>query len=418
MIKSKYRVVATGIGVLAPNGIGKDAFWNATLNGISGIKELTLIDPAPYPCKIAGEIRDFHADEYLDFKVVKRTGRAVHLGMAATKFALKDAGISEQEVDKEIFELIMGIGCPSMDIIGNSYEAFLTRGPERVPPYTTLGGSIHSPASTVVNMFNLKSPSITLSTNCTAGMNAIGYGFESIRSGRLKMAITGGIDAPINKFTFASFCQAGMLTLFSGDPTKASRPFDKLRDGGILSEGAAVIILEELNHALMNKRTIYGEIIGFGSISDNSNGQDSNGNGALRGMIYVMDKALKDANVSPENIDYISAHAPSDPYLDKIETDSIKSYFGDLAYKIPLSSIKSTIGNPVAAAASLQVVASLLSLRDQRIPPTINYENPDPDCDLDYVPNIMRYNNINTILVNSRGLGGSFSALVLKKFKL
>jgi 3-oxoacyl-[acyl-carrier-protein] synthase II len=418
MISPEYRAVATGIGVLSPNGIGKNAFWQASLMGISGIKQLTFIDPDPFPSKIAGEIRDFSPTDYLDFKLVKRTGRAVHLGMAATKLALEDAGMQKDDIDKENTELIFGVGCPSIDSIGNTYETYLKQGPDRVHPFSLFAGSIHMPTSTICNELGLKSSSTTLSTRCTAGLNAIGYALQMIRTGRVKTVITGGFDAPITGLLFAAFCKSGLLTTFQGDPVKASRPFDRLRDGGVLSEGAAVFVMEEMEYAIRNKRRIYGEIVGFGNTGEhfNNNHSSTNGKGPHEGMALAIDKALMDANMLPEKIDYISAHAPSDLVLDKMETDAIKAAFGRHAYRLAISSIKSTIGNPVAAAAPLQVASALLSLKDQRIPPTINYEHPDPECDLDYVPNEMRYNSIRNILVNSHGFGGNCSALVVKKF--
>jgi 3-oxoacyl-[acyl-carrier-protein] synthase II len=418
MINSSYRVVATGIGVLSPNGIGKDAFWQASLKGISGIRPLSFIDSSPFPSKIAGEIRNFHPSDYLDFKLVKRTGRAVHLGMAATKLALDDAGIMKEDIDKDTTEIIFGIGCPSIDSIGNTFETYLKHGPDKVHPYSLFAGSIHMPASTICNELGLKASSTTLSTRCTAGLNAIGYALQTVRSGKTKTVITGGFDAPITGLLFAAFCRSGLLTTFQGDPSKASRPFDRLRDGGVLSEGAAVIILEELEHALRHKRTIYGEVIGFGNTGEHfNNNSASNGTGPHEGLALAMHKALIDANIPVETIDYISAHAPSDPRLDKMETDAIKAIFGMHSYRLAVSSIKSTIGNPVAAAAPMQVASALLSLKDQRIPPTINYEHPDPECDLDYVPNEMRYNRVQNILVNSHGFGGNCSALVLRKYE-
>jgi 3-oxoacyl-[acyl-carrier-protein] synthase II len=418
MISSSCRVVATGIGVLSPNGIGKDAFWRATLAGVSGIRPLTFIDPSPFPSKIAGEIRDFHPSDYLDFKLVKRTGRAVHLGMAATKLALDDAGIALKDIDKETTEIVFGVGCPSIDSIGNTFETYLKQGPDKVHPYALFSGSIHMPASTICNELGLKASSTTLSTRCTAGLNAIGYALQMIRAGKTKTIITGGFDAPITGLLFSAFCRSGLLTLFQGDPAKASRPFDRLRDGGVLSEGASVIILEELEHALRQKRTIYGEITGFGNTGEHfNNNANSNGTGPHEGMALAIHKALIDANIPPEQIDYISAHAPSDLRLDKMETDAIKIIFGAHAYRMAISSIKSTIGNPVAAAAPMQMASALLSLKQQRIPPTINYEHPDPECDLDYVPNEMRYNKVRNILVNSHGFGGNCSALIVRKYE-
>jgi 3-oxoacyl-[acyl-carrier-protein] synthase II len=417
MIKNTHRVVATGIGILSPNGIGKNAFWKAILMGISGIKLATFVDVSNLPSKVAGEITDFDPLDYLNFKLVKRTGRVVHLAVAATQLALQDAGIDKSKLDKENTELVIGIGCPSMDSIGTNYETYIRSGPDRISPYTTFTGSIHMSATAICNELGLQSSAMTLSTNCTAGLDAIGYASQIIRNGAAKTVIAGGLDAPLDEFTFASFCKAGMLTKFDGPPEKASRPFDKIRDGGVLSEGATAIILEELEHALKKRRTIYGEIRGFGNVGEFSNGPESNGAEMYEGMALAIKKALGDANILPEEIEYISAHAPSDPLIDKIETNAIKTVFGSYAYKIPISSIKSMIGNPIAAAASMQAASGLLSLSSQQIPPTINYEYPDPDCDLDYVPNKMRYNNVSNILVNSRGLGGNCSALVIKKFE-
>ena len=417
MIDRPHRVVVKGMGVLSPNGIGKNAFWEALLMGVSGVSRLTFFDVSDFSTKIAGEITDFDPLDYLDFKLVKRTGRAVHLGMGATRLALEDAGISREDLDVDDTEVIMGVGCPSIDSIGSTYETYLNKGPERIHPYALFAGSIHMPTSTICSELGLKSTSITLSTRCTAGLNAIGYAAEMIKEGKAKTVITGGFDAPINGFLFAAFCRSGLLTTYDGDPAKASRPFDRLRDGGVLSEGAAVVVVEEAEHALRMGRTIYGEITGFGNTGEYANGPESNGVEPYEGMAITMSKALKDANILPEHINYLSAHAPSDPFLDKMETNAIKSVFGDHAYRMPISSIKSSVGNPIAAAAPMQLVSSLLAIVDQRIPPTINYENLDPECDLDYVPNKLRYNNVTVALVNSHGFGGNCSALVIRKFE-
>ena len=320
-----------------------------------------------------------------------------------------------EAIDKDNTELVMGVGCPSIDSIGDTFETFLTKGPDKIHPYSLFAGSIHMPTSTICNELGLKSSSITLSTRCTAGLNAIGHGFNSIRSGRARTVIAGGFDAPITGLLYAAFCRSGLLTIHNDEPEKASRPFDRLRDGGVLSEGAAVVILEELGHALRKGRRIYAEIAGFGSTGEHFNNSDSNGNSPHDGMALSMEKTLRDANTRLENIDYISAHAPSDPALDRMETDAIKKVFGARAYQVPISSIKSSVGNPVAAAAPMQVVSAILALMDQRIPPTINYENIDPNCDLDYVPNKLRYNSVREILVNSHGFGGNCSAMVIRR---
>jgi 3-oxoacyl-[acyl-carrier-protein] synthase II len=417
MIESPRRVVATGIGVVSPNGIGKEKFWNAVLMGESGIGPLTLIDSSKYPSRIAGEVNDFDPLDYLDFRVVKRTGRAVHLGLAATKLALEDAGIGQENLDKDNTELIMGVGCPSIDSIGDTYETYMTRGPDKIHPYALFAGSIHMPTSSICNELGLKAASITLSTRCTAGLNAIGYAYEKIRNGGTDTVLTGGFDAPITGLLFAAFCRSGLLSTYDGDPTKASRPFDRLRDGGVLSEGAAVIILEELGYAQRNGRRIYGEVVGFGNTGERFDNAESNGTRPHDRMVLAMRRSLADANTPAEEVDYLCAHAPSDPLLDKMETDAVKEVFGEHAYSMPISSIKSTVGNPVAAAAPMQAVASLLALQDQRIPPTINYEHYDPECDLDYVPNELRYNSLSDVIVNSHGFGGNCSALVVRKYE-
>ncbi len=408
----KRRVVITGIGVIAPNGIGKENFWNALKEGKSGIKKITSFDPSELPVQIAGEVVDFRPEEYIeDKKRIRRMARFSQFGVACAKMAVKDSGLNLKEINPEKLIVSLGVSTSAMDLIETQHKKFLNRGYKGIPPFSIFSATPNIVSQEILNEFDFEIPSLIIATGCSSGIDAVGYCFKEIQKGNFDLAISGGSDASITPLIMAGLCASNIMSKRNDFPEKASRPFDKLRDGGVLSEGSGILILEELNHALKRGAKIYGEIIGYGRWSEKEMTQPG------VGFENAMKMCLKDAFLKPEMIDYISAHGPSDPFIDYYETVGIKRVFGENAYKIPVSSIKSMIGNPFSSGGVMQIIGVLLSLTENIIPPTINYEYPDPDCNLDYTPNKYRILNVDYCLINSHGFGGSNSSLIIKKYE-
>ena len=417
MSSNMRRVVVTGMGAIAPNGPDTDSFWNSVLNGISGIRKIRSFDVSDYPCEIGGEIVDFKAEEFVDNRTLKRTGRAVHLALASVRLALRDSELEVTPLNGEDRAVIYGMGCPPIDVIAGDVEIFRKEGVRKIEPHKLSAEDTYSVATAIRQVVGTKNLAIVISSGCTAGLNAIGLAAEKIRSGQSKTVVCGSADAPLSPFSYAVFCASGMMSKRNSDPQKASRPFDLKRDGGVVSEGAGTLILESLESALARGARIYGEVLGFASVTEEAHsGRASSEAASRQAFTRSMVLAMNEAKMSAEDIDYISAHAPSDPQGDRIETEAIKAVLGDWSYRIPVSSIKSCIGNPIAAAGALQTIATLLAIRDGKVPPTINYEYPDPACDLDYVANICRYNRVDTALINSHGMGGAYSSLVIGRY--
>lgn len=405
------RVVITGIGAISPNGIGKEAFWKALTEGKSGISRITGFDVSHLPTQIAGQVKDFCPDDFIDQKYLKTMGRQTQLGFSAAKMAVLDAELTIEKDSKHRCSLI-GTSNPSYDIIENELKkSFLNNPVESGASWAIKAIDPFYLSSIVSFFFDFKGAARAFSTSCTAGINSIGHGFLEIQRGEFKTIIAGSTDSAITPAALWSFCASGIMSKNNSNPEKASRPFDKKRDGGILSEGAGILIIEELSHALSRGARIYGELIGYG---ESAIGVDPKK--MRESMATAMKKALESAHIHPSEIDYISAHAPSDPFSDIFETQAIKDVFGKMAYRIPVSSIKSMIGNPQSAAGPLQVISSLLALNEGIIPPTINYEYPDPECDLDYVPNVARRNIVEYVLINSHGVNGSDASLIIRKY--
>jgi 3-oxoacyl-[acyl-carrier-protein] synthase II len=414
---SGRRVVVTGLGAVAPNGSDTESFWKATVNGVSGIKKLESFDTEDYPCKIGGEALDFHAEKFLDRRTIRRTGRTAHLAVASVRLALQDSKLDSEHIGSRNVVVVFGAGCPPIDVIATDVEKFQREGPRSIEPFKLSAEDTNSVAAAIRESIGATEMAITVASGCTAGLNAIGLAAERIRSGQAKIAVCGSADAPLSPFSFAVFCASGMVSRRNSDPRKASRPFDSKRDGGVVSEGAGALILEPLKDALARGSKIYGEILGFASVTEKprNHGEPSEEE-ARRAFVRSMVGCLSEAGISPEDVDYICAHAPSDIHGDRIETEAIKTVFGQWSHRVPVSSIKSCIGNPVAAAGVLQTIATLLAIRDLKIPPTINYEFPDSACDLDYVPNTWRYNRVDKGLINSHGMGGTYSSLLVGRY--
>jgi 3-oxoacyl-[acyl-carrier-protein] synthase II len=398
------------MGVLAPNGIGLDPFWRTLLRGESGIGPITLFDASAFKSRIAGEVKNFEPLDYIDQKYKpRRMARHTQLAFAAMKMALADANFdsARPSIDHPI-PVMLGVSTTAMEILEGGFEDLNRRGPGGVS-----AGVCDCQPQAVTQVLALalgiSARATTISSACPSGLDAIAAAAAMIRKGEADIAIAGGTDAPITPLSMASFTTAGLSSTRNGDPEHASRPFDRGRDSGVISEGAGVLVIEELESALARGATPYLEITGYGIQGDDFTSEE------VFGMAQTMRAALESAGKLPEEIDYICAYGPGHPSLDIVETDMIKRVFGRAAYSTPISSIKGVTGNPLSAAGPMQVIACGLALRHNLIPPTANLETPDPRCDLDYVPGPARKRTINTALINVRGLGGGNSSLVVQR---
>lgn len=415
MSSPKRRVVVTGIGVISPIGSGKDAFWKALRAGQSGISRITAFDPSQFTTQFAGEIRDFDPTQHIDAKRLKRMDRTSQLAVACAKMAVKDAGLDfQQNGAREKTGVIIGTAMAGHGYILNQHKTLMEKGPMRINPFTALASFPDACASNISIELGVSGPSFSIATACSSASDAGGYAYEAIRNGSMDFLIMGGAEASIYPGIMAAFCVARALSTRNDEPQKASRPFSRDRDGFVLGEGSGILVLEEYEHAKNRGAHIYAEILGHGMTCDayHMTAPDPEGREAARAMRM----AMASAGVNPEQIDYINAHGTSTPLNDKTETLIIKKVFGEeLARKIPISATKSMIGHLIGAAGSVELVATLLAMENQEIPPTINYSVPDPECDLDYVPNQSRKKKIQTAMKNSFGFGGKNSILILGK---
>lgn len=407
------RVVVTGIGVIASNGIGKEAFWEAIREGRSGISTITSFDPSPFSTQFAGEIKNFDPEDFVHKKNLKRMDRTSHLAVAAAKMAVSDAKFDPRANGRDRTGVMIGTAMAGHGYIMKHYKEFLTTGPSRVSPFIALASFPDACASQVSIELGVTGPSFSIATACSSASDAIGYAWEAIRSRTVDFIIMGGAEAGIYPGCLAAFCAARALSQRNDEPEKACRPFNIDRDGFVLGEGAGMLVLEEYEHARQRGAHIYAEILGHGMTCDayHMTNPEPEGKEAVR----AMELALRNAGVSSDEIDYINAHGTSTPLNDKTETMVIKKVFGKRAYKIPISATKSMIGHLIGAAGSVELIATVLSMEHNMIPPTINYENPDPECDLDYVPNKARPAHIRTAMKNSFGFGGKNSILIVRK---
>ncbi|MFA5275506.1 MAG: beta-ketoacyl-ACP synthase II [Candidatus Omnitrophota bacterium] len=409
----KRRVVITGLGTVAPNTVGKENFWAALIEGKSGIRRITRFDPAPFPTKIAGEV-DLDISQFIDCKKARRMDRTTHLAMAAAKLAFTDSRLGLAACNLEKIGVILATTMAGKGFTLEEYEnVYRAKGPMKINTFTAIASFPDAAASCISLEFGLQGPSFSLSTACSSSLDALGLARDLIQKDAVDSVIVGGSDAPLFAPVFSSFCVLRALSKRNDTPETASRPFDRLRDGFVLSEGAGVLILEELEYALRRGAHIYGEILGVSSTCDayHITSPDPQGQQAERALRL----AIQDAGIEPQDIDYINAHGTSTPLNDKIETMVIKRIFGDRAKEIPVSSTKSMIGHTIAAAGALEICAAILALEKGIIHPTINQEVPDPECDLNYVPNKAITTNPKIILKNSFGFGGKNAALVIGK---
>ncbi|WP_213974999.1 beta-ketoacyl-ACP synthase II [Tepidanaerobacter acetatoxydans] len=411
----KKRVVVTGIGVISPVGIGLDKFWKSLIEGKSGIDTITTFDTDDLPSNIAGQVRDFNPENYIEKKEIKRLDRFTQFAIAATKMALEDSKLNLLQIDRTRAGVILGSGIGGATTWEEQHSALLEKGPRRVSPFFIPMMIINMASGQVSMAFDLKGPNFTVVTACASGTNAIGEAFKVLQRGDADIIISGGTEAPITKLSLAGFSSMKALSTRNDEPSKASRPFDRDRDGFVMGEGAGIIIMETLDSALKRNARIYGEIIGYGSTADayHLTQPSPDGEGAAR----AMKASILDAGISPNEVDYINAHGTSTPLNDKFETLAIKNAFGEHAYKLAISSTKSMTGHLLGAAGAIEFIVSLLATFKNEIPPTINYDNADPECDLNYVPNRAINRTVNVALSNSMGFGGHNASVIVKKYK-
>jgi 3-oxoacyl-[acyl-carrier-protein] synthase II len=408
------RAVITGMGAVTPLGSSLDLYWKGLVNGESGVRKITQFDATDFPCQIAGEIPDFNPDAYLDRKEARRLPRSAQIALVSAIQAVQDAGLPELMPDKERAGVVFGTALGGIDQIDEGIIELRKLGINRVNPFTIPFGIPNLAAFLIARQFQCLGPNSTIVTACATGTQTIGEAAQLIRLGKADVIITGGTESLIKDYSVAGFSAMRALPVnYNDKPQAASRPFDANREGFILSEGAGALIVESLEHALQRGAHIYAEIAGYSATSDGYHiaQPEPEAEGAIRTMRW----ALKDAEISPKEIDYINAHGTSTPLNDATETKAIKNVFGDHAYELAISSTKSMIGHAMGASGTLEAIACVQSILHGVIHPTINYTTPDPDCDLDYVPNQARKQVVRYALSNSFGLGGQNACLILKK---
>ncbi len=408
------RVVVTGVGLVTPLGTGVEKSWKNICAGVSGIDLITRFDASDYLVKIAAEVKDFHVEDFIDKKSAKHMDLFVQYGLAAAIMAVKDSGLEINEDNCDRVGVITGCGLGGLPTIEKYHKVILDRGPKRVTPFFIPMVIPNMPSGHISMQIGSKGPNLSLSTACAAGTHAAGEAFRHIKYGECDIAVTGGSEAVISSMGISGFSAMKALSTRNESPAEASRPFDKDRDGFVMSEGSGMLVFEELDHALARGAEIYAEVTGYGLSSDAHHiaAPPEDGEGAVR----CMKAALKDARVSADEIDYINAHGTSTPLNDRCETLAIKAVFGDHAYKLAISSTKSMTGHMLGAAGGIETVFSTLSVKHQIAPPTINLQEASLECDLDYVPNVAREMKIRNCVSNSFGFGGTNAVIVLKRF--
>ncbi len=413
----KERVVVTGIGLVSALGMDVDTFWQNLLAGKSGISKLSLVaENLQSACKIAGEIKDFNPLDFMDAKQAKRMDRFIQFGVAASHLAVKDAKINLADDDPTRVGVVVGSAAGGFETIEKNYKILTERGPDRCSPFTVPMLIVNMAAGWVSMIHKAKGPNTCAVTACATSAHSIGDAARLIQRGDADVMFAGGTEAPVTALCMAGFAAARTLSLRNDEPERASRPFDKDRDGFVMAEGACILMLESLPHALKRGARIYAEYAGYGMTGDAHDivAPCADGDGAMR----AMNAALKDANLSHSQVDYINAHGTSTPLGDRAETLAIKRAFGDQAQKIAVSSSKSMTGHLLGATGAVEAAVSIMSITDSAIPPTINLDNQDPDCDLDYVANKARLNTqVQVAMSNSFGFGGHNACLVFKKYE-
>ncbi len=411
----KKRIVVTGIGVVSPVGVGKTDYWNSLVSGVSGIGRITHFDPTDFDVQIAAEVKDFDVTKWIDRKESRRMDRFVHFGVAAALDAIEDAGLKITSANAERVGVLVGSGIGGLKTLEEQVKVLVENGPSKISPFL-IPMMIADMASGHISIITgAKGPNSTVVTACATGAHALGDSLEIIRRGAADVMICGGTEAAVTRVGVAGFGNMkAMTSKYNDNPTKASRPFEAGRDGFVIGEGAGVVVLESLEHAEARGAHIYCELAGYGMSGDayHMTQPAAGGEGVARAMVA----ALKDADVQPEMVGYINAHGTSTPLNDKNETAALKTVFGDHAYKLSISSTKSMTGHLLGGAGGIEAVAAALAIHSGVLPPTINYDTPDPDCDLDYIPNVARTQQVEVAVSNNSGFGGHNAVIVMRRY--
>jgi 3-oxoacyl-[acyl-carrier-protein] synthase II len=408
------RVVVTGVGLVCALGIGTEEVWKNLLAGQSGIGPITLFDTVDFDCKIAGEVKNFDPFLWIEKKELKKMGRFIQIALAGADFAVKSANWMPEQSDLDEVGVYVSSGIGGFDIIEREHWKLVKGGPSRISPFFIPSAIVNLASGHISIRYGARGPNSATATACSASAHAIGDSFKIIERGAAEMMICGGTEATITPMGVGGFASMKALSTRNDDPAHASRPFDAQRDGFVVGEGAGILVLESLEHAQKRGANILAEIVGYGMSGDafHITQPAENGDGAYR----VMKAAIKDAHLTPEDIGYVNAHGTSTPLGDTIETRALKRVFGDRAKQVPISSTKSMTGHLLGGAGGLEAGILVLALRDQTLPPTINQETPDPECDLDYIPNVARKVDLEYALSNSFGFGGTNAALIFKRW--
>jgi 3-oxoacyl-[acyl-carrier-protein] synthase II len=410
----KRRVVVTGLGLITPLGTGIQKTWEGICKGASGIDRITTFDASEFPVQIAGEVKDFNAEDFIERKEIKKMDVFIQYALSAGSMAIEDAGLKITEENADRVGVIVGAGIGGIQTIERYHSVLLENGQRRISPFFIPMLITNLAAGQISMRFGARGPNSCVTTACAAGTHAIGDSFKIIQRGDADAMIAGGSESAITPLTIAGFANMKALSSRNDSPQKASRPFDVERDGFVIAEGAGIIVLEELEVALARRAKIYAEVIGYGMTADayHMTAPDPEG----RGVVNCMRVALRDAGIAPEAVNYINAHGTSTPYNDKHETTAIKHVFGEHVHQLAVSSTKSMTGHLLGAAGGVEAAFCALALSEGIVPPTINYEHPDPECDLDYVPNHARHIDLENVISNSFGFGGTNACIVLKKY--
>ncbi|MBD3271782.1 MAG: beta-ketoacyl-ACP synthase II [Elusimicrobia bacterium] len=414
-LQTKRRVVITGLGVISPIGIGKEAFRTAVLNGKSGASRITAFDASSNSSQIAAEVHDFKPDEFLEKKKIRRMDRFAQFALASAIMAIQDSGLDFARERSNRIGVIVGSGIGGLGTIESEHRVLIERGPRKISPFLIPMLITNMASGEIAIHFGLTGINYSVSSACATSNHALGDALRLIRYGDADIIVSGGTEAAITPLGFSGFCSIKALSTRNDDPLKASRPFDKNRDGFVMAEGCGIIVLEELEHAKARGAHIYAELCGYGATDDAYH--ITAPNPQTTAVETAMARAIEDGAISRDEINYINAHGTSTLYNDKVETAAIKKFFGDRAKTIPISSTKSMTGHCLGAAGSIELIATLLGMEQDLIHPTINYETPDPECDLDYVPNTSRKHRISAAISNSLGFGGHNAVIAFRRYE-
>ena len=412
---NEHQVVITGLGVVTPIGLGIEEFWEGLKEGRNGISRISHFDPTDFRSQMAAEVKNFNPEDWIDGKSAERMDRFVHFAMASSAMAVKDAGLDTFAFDGNRAGIIIGSGIGGAKTIENGYSILHEKGPKSLGPFFVSKALINMAACMVSITYGLRGPLSAPCVACSTGTNAIGDAFRILQRGDADIMLAGGSEASVTPLPFAGFCGTRSMSIRNDCVEKASRPFDKNRDGFVMGEGAGIVVLERLKHALSRSARIYAELIGYGNAADafHFTAPDPEGDG----MVRVMREALRDAGIDPREVEYINAHGTSTVLNDKIESAAVIKVFGDNAKQLKISSIKSMIGHLLAAAGAVEFVATVMSVHTGKLPPTINYEEPDPECPLDYVTKGVESIDLEVAMSNSFGFGGGNACLIVKRYE-